>query len=431
MDRRRDQVPSDKVLCEQGLDLPAPAPARLLLIACGALAHEVTALIRANGWNHMDLKCLPANLHLHPERITGRVAELVERHRAEYPQIFVLYADCGTGGLLERKCAELGVGMLRGPHCYAFYEGVDAFARHDDEVTAFYLTDFLARQFDAFVWKPMGLDRHPELLEMYFGNYTTKIRWILDQDPALAARAGRGELAFATIDGFLIHRLTGGQAHAVDVTNASRTLLCELRTMTWSDELCGLLGVPRELLPTVVPSSGTIGVTRGVPGLPDGVPICGVAGDQQAALFGQACFEPGDAKCTFGTGAFILMNTGTEPVPSHAGLVTTVAWKLGDGEVAYALEGSAFIAGAAVQWLRDGLGLIGSAAEIEALARSVPDAGGVVVVPAFTGLGAPHWRPEARGLISGLTRGTTRAHLARATLEGIALQNVDILRAME
>ncbi|MCA9675963.1 MAG: glycerol kinase GlpK [Kofleriaceae bacterium] len=281
-----------------------------------------------------------------------------------------------------------------------------------------------ARGVEARVRELTGLPVDP-----YFSG--TKIRWILDQDPALAARAGRGELAFATIDGFLIHRLTGGQAHAVDVTNASRTLLCELRTMTWSDELCGLLGVPRELLPTVVPSSGTIGVTRGVPGLPDGVPICGVAGDQQAALFGQACFEPGDAKCTFGTGAFILMNTGTEPVPSHAGLVTTVAWKLGDGEVAYALEGSAFIAGAAVQWLRDGLGLIGSAAEIEALARSVPDAGGVVVVPAFTGLGAPHWRPEARGLISGLTRGTTRAHLARATLEGIALQNVDILRAME
>ncbi len=174
-----------------------------------------------------------------------------------------------------------------------------------------------------------------------------------------------------------------------------------------------------------------LGTTRGVPGLPDGLPIAGMAGDQQAALFGQACFAPGEAKCTYGTGAFILMNTGPTPVPSRSGLLTTVAWKLADGELRYALEGSAFIAGAAVQWLRDGLGFFTSAAEVEALAASVPDSGGVIVVPAFAGLGAPHWRPEARGLISGLTRGTTRAHLARATLEGIALQNVDILRAME
>ncbi|MBP6631955.1 MAG: glycerol kinase, partial [Kofleriaceae bacterium] len=180
-----------------------------------------------------------------------------------------------------------------------------------------------------------------------------------------------------------------------------------------------------------VNSSGVLGTTRGVPGLPDGLPIAGMAGDQQAALFGQACFAPGEAKCTYGTGAFILMNTGPTPVPSRSGLLTTVAWKLADGELRYALEGSAFIAGAAVQWLRDGLGFFTSAAEVEALAASVPDSGGVIVVPAFAGLGAPHWRPEARGLISGLTRGTTRAHLARATLEGIALQNVDILRAME
>ena len=195
-----------------------------------------------------------------------------------------------------------------------------------------------------------------------------------------------------------------------------------------------LFGVPREVLPKAVSSSEVYGTTRGVPGLPDGVPIAGVAGDQQSALFGQACFDPGDAKCTYGTGAFILMNTGTWPVASKSGLLTTVAWRLGPssgGELAYALEGSAFIAGAAVQWLRDGLGFFTSASEVEALARSVPDADGVVVVPAFVGLGAPHWRPEARGLITGLTRGTTRAHIARATLDGIALQNVDILRAME
>ena len=267
-------------------------------------------------------------------------------------------------------------------------------------------------------------DRTGLTLDPYFSG--TKIRWIVDQ----LDKDARANLAFGTIDSFLLWRLTGGAVHATDVTNASRTLLFDLHTRSWSDELCALIGVDRALLPTVVPSAGVCGHTRGVPGLPDGVPIAGMAGDQQAALFGQACFEPGDAKCTYGTGAFILMNTGATPVASKAGLLTTVAWQI-PGELTYALEGSAFIAGAAVQWLRDGLGFFTSAAEIEALARSVPDSGGVVMVPAFTGLGAPRWRPEARGVITGLTRGTTRAHLARATLEGIALQNVDLLRAME
>ena len=188
-------------------------------------------------------------------------------------------------------------------------------------------------------------------------------------------------------------------------------------------------------MPAVKSSAEVYGHTKGVPGLPDGIPIAGIAGDQQAALFGQACFEPGDAKCTYGTGAFILMNTGAEPVASESGLLTTVGWKLGagaqSGEVCYALEGSAFIAGAAVQWLRDGLGLIASAPEIESLAASVEDSGGVILVPALTGLGAPHWRPDARGIITGITRGTTRGHIARAALEGIALQNYDILKAME
>ena len=268
-------------------------------------------------------------------------------------------------------------------------------------------------------------DRTGLTLDPYFSG--TKIRWIVDQ---LGKDASAANLAFGTIDSFLLWRLTGGAVHATDVTNASRTLLFDLHTRSWSDELCALIGVDRAMLPTVVPSAGVCGHTRGVPGLPDGVPIAGMAGDQQAALFGQACFEPGDAKCTYGTGAFILMNTGATPVASKAGLLTTVAWQI-PGELAYALEGSAFIAGAAVQWLRDGLGFFTSAKEIEALAMSVPDSGGVVMVPAFTGLGAPRWRPEARGVITGLTRGTTRAHLARATLEGIALQNVDLLRAME
>jgi glycerol kinase len=269
-------------------------------------------------------------------------------------------------------------------------------------------------------------------LDPYFSG--TKVSWMLHHVDGLAAAARDGKLAFGTVDSYLLWRLTGGAVHATDVTNASRTLLLDLHRLEWSDELCELIGVPRTLLPQVVPSSGTCGQTRGVPGLPDGIPIAGLAGDQQSALFGQACFAPGDAKCTYGTGAFILMNTGDKPVASKSGLLTTVAWKLGPSngaELRYALEGSAFIAGAAVQWLRDGLGFITKASEIEALARSVPDSGGVIVVPAFAGLGAPHWRPEARASITGITRGTTKAHIARATLEGIALQIVDILRAME
>jgi len=266
-------------------------------------------------------------------------------------------------------------------------------------------------------------------IDPYFSG--TKVSWLLHNVSGLAAQAKAGAIAFGTVDSYLLWRLTAGAVHATDVTNASRTLLFDLHTLAWSDELLEVIGVPRALLPEVVASSGPVGTTRGVPGLPDGIPIAGLAGDQQSALFGQACFAPGDAKCTYGTGAFILMNTGDKPVASKSGLLTTVAWKLASGELRYALEGSAFIAGAAVQWLRDGLGLIKSAAEVEALATSVADSGGVIVVPAFAGLGAPHWRPDARASISGITRGTTKAHIARATLEGIALQNVDILRAME
>ena len=264
-------------------------------------------------------------------------------------------------------------------------------------------------------------------IDPYFS--ATKLAWLLDQG-GLRARAERGELAVGTIDAFLVHALTGGRAHVTDVSNASRTMLFDIHAMAWSDDLLARFRVPREVLPTVAPCAGTFGTVRGFEGLADGIPITGIAGDQQAALFGQACFQPGDAKCTYGTGAFLLMNTGDVAVPSTHGLVTTVAWQI-PGERSYALEGSAFVAGAAVQWLRDGLGLIDSSDQIEALAASVDGSDGVVVVPAFTGLGAPHWRPEARAAITGLTRGTTRGHIARATLEGIALQNVDILRAME
>ncbi len=298
--------------------------------------------------------------------------------------------------------------------------------------------------FNAIVWqcrrtapacdalKARGLEEHfvektGLVLDAYFSG--TKIAWILDHVDGARARAARGELAFGTIDSFLVWRLSGGAAHVTDVSNASRTLLFDLRTLAWDEGLCDLLGVPMSLLPSVRGCSEVYATTRAVPGLPDGIPIAGIAGDQQSALFGQACFDRGQAKCTYGTGAFLLVNCGSEVKRSKHGMLTTVAWQIG-GHTTYAVEGSAFIAGAAVQWLRDGLGLIGSAAEIETLARSVPDSGGVVFVPALTGLGAPHWRPDARGAFFGLTRGTTRAHLARAVLEGVAFQIADILRAM-
>lgn len=275
--------------------------------------------------------------------------------------------------------------------------------------------------------EPAFRDKTGLVLDPYFSG--TKLTWMFEEDTALKLRGENGKLAFGTIDSYLIWRLSGGQAHVTDVSNASRTLLMDLRSLQWDDDLLQVLGVPAAVLPAIRPSSTVYARTTGLDFLPDGIPIAGLAGDQQAALFGQACFTPGQSKCTYGTGAFILENIGTTPLPSRHGLLTTVAWQL-DGQVSYALEGSAFIAGAAVQWLRDGFGLIDASHEIEALARQVPDSGGVVFVPALTGLGAPHWRSDARGQISGLTRGTTAAHLARATLEGIALQIHDLVMAM-
>jgi glycerol kinase len=264
------------------------------------------------------------------------------------------------------------------------------------------------------------------VLDPYFSG--TKIRWLLDEVPGARSRAERGELAFGTVDAWLLWRLTGGAVHATDPSNASRTLCFDIRAFRWDDELTRLLGVPLSIFPVVKPSAGVFGETaRGE--LPAGIPITGIAGDQHAALFGQCCFEPGMAKNTYGTGCFLLLNTGATPIASAHGLLTTVAWQL-DGTVTYALEGSVFVGGAVVQWLRDGLGVIAHAAESEALATSVKDAGGVYLVPAFTGLGAPHWDPYARGLLVGLTRGTTKAHIARAALEAIAYQNRDVLDAM-
>jgi glycerol kinase len=257
----------------------------------------------------------------------------------------------------------------------------------------------------------------------------TKIGWLLDAVPGARARAERGELAFGTVDSWLLWKLTGGRVHATDATNASRTMCLGLDSLSWDDEMLRVLAVPRALLPRVLPSSGVFGETRDLGWLPAGIPITGIAGDQHAALFGQACFEPGSAKNTYGTGCFVLLNTGATSIASSHGLLTTIAWQLG-ARTTYALEGSVFIAGAALQWLRDGLGIIENAAESETLAATVGDTGGVYFVPAFVGLGAPYWDMYARGAIVGVTRGTTRAHLARAALEAIAYQSRDVLDAM-
>ena len=266
------------------------------------------------------------------------------------------------------------------------------------------------------------------VLDPYFSG--TKLKWLLDNVEGLKDEVKANRALVGTIDSYLVYRLTGGKAHVTDVSNASRTLLMDLETLQWDRALADILDVPLDILPEIRGSAEIYGKTQGVPGLPDGISVCGIAGDQQAALFGQACFDKGEGKCTYGTGAFLLMNTGQTPVLSENRLLTTVAWKLGNRAV-YALEGSAFIAGAAVQWLRDGLQLIKAAPDIEMLAREVEDTGDVTMVPAFVGLGAPYWRSDARGLVTGLTLGTQRGHLARAVLEGIALQNVAILRAME
>jgi glycerol kinase len=263
------------------------------------------------------------------------------------------------------------------------------------------------------------------LLDPYFSG--TKVRWILDHVPGARARAEAGELAFGTIDAWLVWTLSG--AHLTDASNASRTLLFNIHAGDWDDKLLQLMRVPRAMLPEVVASTGIVAQADAAL-FGRALPIAGIAGDQQAALFGQRCVTPGMVKNTYGTGCFMLMHTGERSVESHNRLLTTVAWQQA-GRREFALEGSVFVAGAAVQWLRDGLGLIRSADEVEALAASVPDTGGVYLVPAFTGLGAPHWDPYARGLIAGLTRGTTAAHLARATLEAIAYQTADLLAAMQ
>ena len=289
-----------------------------------------------------------------------------------------------------------------------------------DRRTAFFCDELREQGHEQLIQQKTGL-----VIDAYFSG--SKVRWILDNVPGARQRAENGELCFGTVDSWLIWKLTNGASHVTDVTNASRTMLFDIRKQGWNDELLSVIGVPRAMLPEVVDSSQIC--AKAAADL-NGVPIAGIAGDQQAALFGQMCTEPGMVKCTYGTGSFMLLNTGEEPVVSKSKLISTIAWRI-KSKTHYALEGSLFIAGAVVQWLRDELKMIQNAEEVEALAASVPDTGGVVLVPAFSGLGAPHWDAYARGAILGLTRGSNRAHIARAALEGIAFQVSDIVQAME
>jgi glycerol kinase len=286
-------------------------------------------------------------------------------------------------------------------------------------------TDDLCRELEGDV----GPDRFRPKTGLPLATYFSgpKVRWILDDNPAIAARADAGELAFGTMDSWLVWQLTGGAAHVTDVTNASRTLLMDLATTQWDHELCQSVGVPESMLPTIVPS---VGIVAEATGPLAGVPITGILGDQQAALFGQTCFAPGEAKNTYGTGCFMLLNTGTELIHSRNGLLSTVAYRIGDDSPVYALEGSIAIAGALIQWLRDNLGIISESSEVEALARSVDDNGDVYFVPAFSGLFAPHWRSDARGVMAGLTRFANKGHVARAALESTAFQTREVLDAM-
>ncbi|MBL5973612.1 MAG: glycerol kinase [Candidatus Leucobacter sulfamidivorax] len=297
------------------------------------------------------------------------------------------------------------------------------------------IVDALAAETDPATGEPFGTERLRAISGLPLASYFSagKVRWILDEVPGARERAERGELRFGTIDSWLVYNLTGGAReergiHVTDVTNASRTQLCDLAALDWSDEALAAFDIPRSMLPRIVPSSGIIGEVRGIPGL-EGVPISGVLGDQQAATFGQAAFAPGDAKHTYGTGGFLIVNTGEKPVFSRNGLLTTVAYRIGNESPVYALEGSVAVAGSLHHWLRDNLGLLRDSTEIEGLASSVPDTGGAFIVPAFSGLFAPRWQPDARGVIVGLTRFVTRAHIVRAASEACAYQTVEVIDA--
>jgi glycerol kinase len=385
----------------------------------------------------------------------------------------VLAIDCGTTGVTALVVSEDGSVLSRGYQEFAQYFPEPGWVEHEPEeiwvavlsacraaltghtVTAIGVTNqretavlwdrtTLQPPRRAIVWQDRRTShlcdhlrarghepRVAELTGLRLDPYftATKLAWLGRHEKAMWEGVREGQLAVGTVDSYVIARLTGGALHVTDASNASRTLLYDLHAGGWSEELCELFGVPREALPRIVPSYGEVGRTDPTSFLGLDVPIAGIAGDQQAALFGQGCYDTGRSKCTYGTGSFVLVNTGATPVLSER-LLTTVAWMAPDGTLTYALEGAIFVTGSAVQWLRDGLQIIQSATEVENLAREVPDSGGVVFVPALTGLGAPHWDPDARGTILGLTRGTTRAHLARATLDAIAFEVRDVVDAM-
>ncbi|MFL5813109.1 MAG: glycerol kinase GlpK [Bdellovibrionia bacterium] len=327
-----------------------------------------------------------------------------------------------------RKIQAIGITNQRETICFWDKETLAPLGRAivwQDRRTADLCQDMIKRGLEPFFQDSTGL-----LLDPYFSG--TKVAWALKNWGEVSSAQKAGRLAVGTIDSYLIARISGGVIHATEPSNASRTLCFNIYKRKWDSDLCKALGIPMDIWPEVMPSTGTFALTRGFSDLPDGIPITGVLGDQQSAMMGQACVREGSAKCTYGTGSFILLNTGRKPVKSHHRLLTTVAWALGTTEnYTYALEGSAFIAGAAIQWLRDGLKIIADAAESERLAASVPSSDGVVFVPALTGLGAPYWDPNATGMLTGITRGTTSAHIVRAVLEGIAFQNADVLTAMQ
>ena len=368
------------------------------------------------------------------DRAGAIIAQAQREHRQIFPQpgwvehdpveirdnVTATMAEALSGaGLTSRDLAAIGITNQR--ETTVLWDRITGLPVHNALVWQDMRVDPLVAEYAA----NGGQDRFRAATGLPLASYFSalKLRWLLDNVPGARAKAENGDLLFGTIDTWVLWNLTG--LHATDVTNASRTQLMNLATLDWDPVLLGAFGIPRTVLPRIVPSSAVLGTTR------DGIPIAGILGDQQAALMGQACFEPGEAKNTYGTGCFLLMHTGTTPVPSQHGLITTVAAKLGDAPATYALEGSIAITGALVQWLRDNLGIIEHSADVEALAASVPDNGDVYFVPAFSGLYAPHWRADARGTIAGLTRFASAGHIARAALEATAYQTMDVVRAME
>jgi glycerol kinase len=371
-----------------------------------------------------DLKILGKATHEFPQ-IYPQPGHVEHEAAAIWTSVENATRDClSTAGVSEHDIAAIGITNQRETTCLFDREGK---ALHNFIVWQCRRTTEICQSLKDAGHEALFTNKTGLVLDPYFSG--TKLKWLFDHVDGAKDKANKGEALFGTIDSWLVYRLTGNNVHVTDVTNASRTLLMDLKTCQWDEQLLDILHVPTACLPKIASSSEVYGKTQGLSFLPDGIPIAGIAGDQQAALFGQACFAPGEAKCTYGTGCFLLLNTGNEIVHSKNGLLTTVAIQVGD-EVQYALEGAAFVGGAAVQWLRDGLQIISAAPEIESLAKSVESSGDVAFVPALAGLGAPHWRPDARGVLCGLSRDSNKGHLARAVLEGIALQNRDILEAM-